>query len=236
MDKQHRHDLKRDVFQEEVVHSLDWLGEHRQLATRIGIGVVAAAVIGGGIWYYLGQQQFARQEELYKALRIYNAEVTSENRPGILTYKDPAQKDKDVRKALGDVIAKSAGSFEGLSAKYYLASQELNQGKAAEAEKLLRDVTGAGDRNLRSLGKLALGQLLMGSGKRAEGEKLLRELMDNPSALVSKEQATIALAEGIARENAAEARKLLEPLRGSDRGAVSRSALTLLGQLTAQGQ
>lgn len=236
MDKQHRHDLKRDVFQEEVAQSLDWLGEHRQLATRVGIGVVAAAVIAGGIWYYLGQQRFARQEDLYKALRVFNAEVTRESRPGILTFQDPATKDKEARKALGEVIAKGGSSFEGLSAKYYLASLELNQGKAAEAEKYLREVADASDKNLRSLGKLALGQLLMGSGKRPEGEKLLRDLMNNPSTLVSKEQATIALAEGIARENAAEARKLLEPLRGSERGAVSRSALTLLGQLSAPGQ
>lgn len=236
MDKQHRHDLKRDVFQEEVAQSLDWLGAHKQLVTRIGIGVAAVAVIGGAIWYYLGQQRMQRQEELYKALRIYNAEVTAESRPGILTFKDAATKDQEARKALGSLAAKGGSSFEGLSAKYYLASLDLSQGKTADAEKLLREVAGAGDRNLRSLGKLALGQLLVGSGKRAEGEKLLRELMDNPSALVSKEQATIALAEALATESPAEARKLVEPLRGSDRGAVSRSALTLLGQLSARGQ
>ena len=49
----------------------------------------------------------------------------------------------------------------------------------------------------------------------AEAEKLLRSLIDDPTILVSKEQATIALAKVVAKKNPAEARKLLEPLRAA---------------------
>ena len=51
--------------------------------------------------------------------------------------------------------------------------------------------------------------------------------------LVSKEQATIALAKVLAKKNPAEARKLLEPLR-AERGPVSRAALTALGEMSAR--
>jgi hypothetical protein len=64
----------------------------------------------------------------------------------------------------------------------------------------------------------------------AEAEKLLRSLIAKPSAFVSKEQATIALAELLASRNPAEARKLLEPLR-SARPAISQAAIAALGAL-----
>ncbi len=69
--------------------------------------------------------------------------------------------------------------------------------------------------------------------RQADAEKLLRSLIDDPTILVSKEQATIALAKVLAKKNPAEARKLLEPLR-AERGPVSRAALTALGEMSAQ--
>ena len=46
------------------------------------------------------------------------------------------------------------------------------------------------------------------------------------SASVSKEHATIVLGELLARNNPAEAHKLIDPLRTSLRGAISRTAIT----------
>jgi hypothetical protein len=48
---------------------------------------------------------------------------------------------------------------------------------------------------------------------------------------VSKEQAIIALAKLKAKDNPAEARKLLEPLRAEKRSAVSRAAITALNEI-----
>jgi hypothetical protein len=56
--------------------------------------------------------------------------------------------------------------------------------------------------------------------------------MDDPTVLVSKEEATITLARLLAKSNPVEARKLLEPLR-AERGPVSRAAITLLGEIPA---
>jgi len=50
---------------------------------------------------------------------------------------------------------------------------------------------------------------------------------------VSKEQATLELAQVVAKRNPAEARKLLEPLSASPRSAVSRAAVSALGTIAA---
>jgi len=60
----------------------------------------------------------------------------------------------------------------------------------------------------------------------ADAEKILRDAMANPSLTVSKEHATIVLGELLAQTNPAEAHKLIDPLRTSLRGAISRTAIT----------
>ena len=62
----------------------------------------------------------------------------------------------------------------------------------------------------------------------SEAEKLLRALIDKPTAFVSKEEATIVLAQLLLRSKPQEARKLLEPLRNS-RTTISVKAIATLG-------
>jgi hypothetical protein len=90
-----------------------------------------------------------------------------------------------------------------------------------------------GDRQTASLAKLALADIYFITSRPQEAEKLLRDLMDNPTVYVSKEQATYALARGIASSKPAEAKKLLEPLRTS-RSAVSQAAIQLYAELATR--
>jgi predicted negative regulator of RcsB-dependent stress response len=118
-----------------------------------------------------------------------------------------------------------------LIAQYYLASQAADKGDLPQAEKRFRLVADSGERDYAALANLALAQIYQSEGKVADAEKLVRSVMDHPTALVSKEQATITLARLVAPSNPQEARKLLEPLRASSRSAVSRAALTALSDL-----
>jgi hypothetical protein len=79
--------------------------------------------------------------------------------------------------------------------------------------------------------KLALAAVYGGEGKRGEGEKLIQSVIDHPNVLVSKEQATMELAELIEKSDPQRARKLMEPLRTSPRPNLSRAAVTALGQI-----
>ena len=78
-----------------------------------------------------------------------------------------------------------------------------------------------------------MAQIYASQGKNDEAEKLLKQLVDKPSVFVSKEQATLDLAQVVAKRNPAEARKLLEPLSASPRTAVSRAAVGIMGSIAA---
>jgi prepilin-type processing-associated H-X9-DG protein len=80
------------------------------------------------------------------------------------------------------------------------------------------------------MAKLSLAQVYFLDGHVSQAEALLRALIAHPTLFVSKEQATLALASGLAKTNPGEARKLVEPLRTS-RSAVSAAALELYGEL-----
>jgi len=73
-------------------------------------------------------------------------------------------------------------------------------------------VADSGSKEYASLAKLALAQLDYAENKPADSEKILRDLMDHPTAVVSKEQATLTLVHQIAKTRPAEARTLLNPL------------------------
>ena len=78
-----------------------------------------------------------------------------------------------------------------------------------------------------------MAEIYQSQGKNAEAEKLLRKLIENPTVFVSKDQATLELAQLLAKSNPAEARKLVAPLSASPRNAVSRAAVAVLGQIPA---
>ncbi len=62
---------------------------------------------------------------------------------------------------------------------------------------------------------------------------MLRDVVAHPSVLVSKDQATIALARVIAPKNPQEAQKLLEPLRTVS-GATGQAAMNALSEITTK--
>jgi hypothetical protein len=79
------------------------------------------------------------------------------------------------------------------------------------------------------MAKYSLAGLHASEGRSGDAEKLLRDLIARPSPLVSKDQASLDLARVLKSTNPAEARKLLEPLRGG-RGSVARTAVALLAE------
>jgi predicted negative regulator of RcsB-dependent stress response len=232
VDKITRHDLKTDKFAEEVRHTVEFLGMHRQQSIRYAIiaGAVLIIVVGG--YFFLKHQKSGRQAELRAAIDVYESSVGAAppDNPYLKMYPTQADKDKAVQKVFGDLASKYPGKDEGEIGRYFLAIAAADQGRMLEAEKAFQEVATAGDKNYASLAKFALAQLYQAQGKSQQAEQLLRSLLDKPTVMVSKEQATIALGRLLAQSNPAEARKLLEPLR-SERSAVSRAALTVLSEI-----
>lgn len=232
MDRLTRKELKSDRFALEVQHSVEYVSEHRrQLVRWGGIAVVVVLLVVAG-FAYRSYQRTVRQEKLAAAMQIINAPIGAAQNEYVVAYPTQADRDKAYVKTFSELAAQYSGTDEGLLAEFYLGTHAADAGNVDEALKHLKIVADAGSGPYSSMAKLTLAQIYAAQGKQAEGEKLIQSVIDHPTELVSKEAATIALAQLIAPKDPARARKLLEPLRGNSRSAVSRTALTVLDDMT----
>ncbi len=230
MDRLTRKDLKTDKFAVEAGHAFEFLTEHPEQLKKYGSIAAAAVILIAGIFFYRSHQATARQEALANAMKIDDAIVSNNPVPPNMTFKTAAEKDQARNKAFSDLATKYRGSREGAIGGIFVASTAADKGDLAGAEKQYKDVVDSAPSDFASLATISLAQVYHAEGKDADAEKLLNDLIKNPTTLVSKEQATIALADVKMKSNPAEARKLLEPLR-IGRSAVSRAAVTMLGNL-----
>jgi len=231
VDRLTRKELKSDRFALEVQHSIQVVSDHRQQLTRWGTiaGVVAILVIA--VVMYRNHEHVVRQEALHAAQQLQNASIGPQQNELSVSFPTQAERDKAVNKSFTELAVKYSGTDEGLIAEFFLGTNAADQGKLSEAEKRLKVVADAGI-PYSALAKLSLAQVYAAEGKLADGEKLVQSLIDHPTPLVSKEAATIALAELIQSKDPQRARKLLEPLRSSPRGSVSRVAISALSDMS----
>lgn len=231
MDRATRKGLKSDKFALEVQHGVEYVTGHRQMLMRWGTVAAVAIVAVLAVYLYLKYQGGVRQEAFQAADRIEAATVGPAQNEYAMTFPTQADKDKASDKVWSDLAAKYPGSQEGVIAQFYLGGHAADKGNLQEAAKRFQMVIDDGGSNYASLAKLALAQVYASQGKIDDARKLLQSLIDHPSATVSKEQATITLAHILAPTNPQAARKLLEPLRASERAPVSRAALTAISEL-----
>ncbi len=223
-----RKELKQDNVALKVEETKHFFVEHRDSAIKAGIAIVIIAVIGFGSWFFISSRKQAREEALASALALQNAPVGAPNPNGGASFPTAAAKDAAVTKALNSVMAD--GSDEGYAAEYYLAGLNAANGKMDEAMKQYDHVAANAGADYASLAKLAKAQLLFSLNKPSDAQAILKDLIANPTALVSKDQATMTLAEGLAPTQPEEARKLLAPMAAghSDTSSAAAAAISEL--------
>ncbi|MEP7362682.1 MAG: hypothetical protein ABI972_05455 [Acidobacteriota bacterium] len=235
MDKVTRHDLKSDRFVVEVGHTVDYVSSHKDLVAKYGgIVLIAVLVIAGG-WYWRGKQAETRALDLAAAMKIRDATIAPMPSPGDprLAFPTLQEKNNALRRALVDVATRHSGTNEAAVAHYLMGVLDSDENKMADAEKNFEQAAAAGDAEYASLAKWSLQQIYASSGREKQAEDILRGFVSSPTTMVSSEQATIALAQLIAKKNPQEAMKMLEPLSKVARPAVARYASSLLGQIMA---
>ena len=225
-----RKELKTDKFAQEVGNTWEFLAEHRAETVRYGGIAVAVLIVAGGIYFYMRHQAGVREDLLMQTQKIEDATVGATPQPLKLNFPTAEAKEQARIKAYTDLATKYRGSMEGAVAGIYLAAAQSDKGNFQAAEKLYQDVVDSAPSDYAALARMSLAEVYEAEGKNADAEKLLRYVMDHPSALVSKDQATLGLGELLVKTNPAEARKLLEPLRNA-RTAISRAAIDELGKL-----
>jgi predicted negative regulator of RcsB-dependent stress response len=225
--------LKTDKFALEVEHTVDFVAEHQRQLILYGSIAVAVALVAVSVFFFMRHQHTVREQALGEAIQIQEAPVGPPNPGAALTFPTEEAKRAAATKAFNDLASKYPRSDEAAIAKYYLGAMAADQGKMTDAEKLFQAAAATGDKNYASLARFSLAQVYFAEGRTADAEKILRDLMAHPTLFVSKEQATIALAKGIAPTKRAEALKMLEPLR-TMAGTVSQVAINAVAELSAQ--
>jgi TolA-binding protein len=231
VDRAHRRELKHDKFVEQVGHSVEYAAGHKSQIIRYGGAALALLVVGFGWYFYSNHQKSMRQQALRDAMRVQEAQIGPSTSEFVVSFPTEAEKDKAVEKAFTEVSNKYSGSSEGAIARYFLGISAADDGKLADAEKHFKAVADSREEPYSSQAKLSLAQVYEATGRTADAEKLLRSMISDPTILVSKEQATVALGRLLAKTKPDEARKLLEPLR-TERGPVSRAAISALGEMS----
>jgi predicted negative regulator of RcsB-dependent stress response len=226
-----RKELKTDKFVLEVEHGVEFFTEHRRQIIRWGGIGVALLVVVVAVMLYRNHQHQLRQQALHAAMEIQNATVGPPSGDFVLTYPTAAARDQAVKKAFTDLATKYPGTAEGTIAEFFLGTNAADDGNLNEAEKYFKQAIDSGSGPYVSVAKLSLAQVYAGEGKVSEGVQLIQSVIDHPTVLVSKDEATIALGELLTPTDPQRARKLLEPLRTSARASVSKAAITAVGAL-----
>jgi len=231
VDKLTRKELKSDKFALEVQHSVEYVSLHRRQVVRWAVPAVALVLIAVGIFWYRNYRQSVRQEALHATMLIQNSTVGPSQSEYVVSFPTAQARETAVVKAWRDFAAKYPGTEEGGIAEFFLGTNAADVGDLPEAAKHFQAAIKTGSAPYASEAKLALAQVYGAQGKTNDGVQLIQSVMDHPTVLVSKDAATLALADLIKTSNPERARKLVEPLRTSTRSAVSKAAISMASSL-----
>ena len=234
MDKTLRKELKTDELAVATEHAIGYAASHRQQVIRyaaIGLGVLV--IIAGAFWF-MESRAAERRAALRDVYVAREATVGAEPQNGALkAFSSQQLKDEAVDKAMNNLTTMYPGTEEASIALFQKATMLADKGNLTESRKIYDQLATAGG-DYGSLARFSIAQAMVSEGKVADAEKIFREMIASPTLMVSKEQATMALARAIMNTKPDEARKLLEPLRAHPRNQVSRNAVSLLGEIPAK--
>jgi hypothetical protein len=228
-----RKELKSDQVAVTVGQTVDYVQAHQRPITQIVVAAVALAVVIGGVVFYRSQQHDVRDARLAEAVRVAQAPVGAAGTPDALAFTSMDAKAAEESKVFSKLLADYPGTDQGYIAQYYLAGIDISQAKMEDGRKKYQDVADHADKNTASLAKYAMAQIAFQENKSTEAEAILHDLMDHPTDVLSKDQAIVTLANGIKATNAAEARKLLEPLV-KEGGEIAGTASRILNEMPKQ--
>ncbi len=227
MDSQTRHALKQDKLVTATQTGLSWIEINRAQVIRASIGVVVllAAIIGASIYYQ--HQTTAAQVALGQALEVYNSSLRQPGEPEDGSYKTTAERAQAANKLFADAATKF-GSFEaGKTAQYFVGLTDIDLGKTADAETSLKQVSGAYNKDLAGLAKVALANLYVQTGKTPQAIDLYKELIAKPTDTVPASAAQLQLAEIYEKTDPLQAKQIYAVLKDKDK-------TTAAGQIAAQ--
>jgi tetratricopeptide (TPR) repeat protein len=197
-----RHQLKQDAFSRVTIGAAEktahWSVEHRNTlaVAAIAVVVIAAAVLGG--WFYLNAQDEKASFDLSQAVRTLDTQLRPAGtpaQPDIPSFTSAKERSEAAKKQFQAIVDKYPHTRTADMARYFLGVTSATAGDNAAAEGNFKAVASAGNKELASVAKLALASLYGNSNRTKDAVALYQDLIDHPTASVSKATAQLQLAE-----------------------------------------
>lgn len=230
-----RHQLKQDAFSrvtfDAAEKTADWTVAHRTtlIVSAVAIAIVLTAVIGG--WYYLSAQDEKASFELSQAVRTMDTPLRPEGsptQPDVPSFTSAKERAQTAQKQFQEIVDKYPHTRTADMAHYFLGVTAANLNDNAAAERNFKLVASTGNREVAAVAKSALASFYGQNHRTKEAVALYRELINKPTASVSKVTAQLQLAELYQNSNQPlEAKRLYEQIKKENPGAEA-------GQLATQ--
>ena len=235
-----RHQLKQDAFSRVTIgaaeKTADWTVQHR---TTIIVAAIAAVVLIGGViggWYYLNAQDEKASLDLSIAVRTMDTQLRpagTPEQPDFPTFTSAKERAEAARKQFQAIVDKYPHTRTADMAHYFLGvtSQTLSDNTAAE--KNFKEVISSGNREVSSIAKDALAALYGQTNRPKDAIALYQELINKPTASVSKVTAQLQLAELYQNSNQPlDAKRTYEQIKkenpGNEAGEIATQKLAQL--------
>jgi predicted negative regulator of RcsB-dependent stress response len=221
-----RHQLKQDTFSRVTIGAAEktahWSVEHRKtlVAGAIVVAVFAAVVAGG--WYYLSAQDEKASFDLAVAVRTVETPIRPAGTPAqpeFPSFASAKERSDATKKQFQAIVDKYPHTRTADMARYFLGVTAATAGDNAAAENTLKAVASTGNKELASVAKLALAALYGNTNRTKDAVALYQELINQPTASVSKATAQLQLAELYQTSNQPlDAKRLYEQIKKDNPG------------------
>ena len=221
-----RHQLKQDAFSRVTIGAAEktahWSVEHRNtLAVAAIAAVVIAAVVAGG-WYYLNAQDEKASFDLSQAVRTLDTQLRPAGtpaQPDVPSFSSAKERSDAAKKQFQTIVDKYPHTRTADMARYFLGVTSASAGDNAAAENSFKTVASTGNKELTSVAKLALASLYGNTNRTKDAVALYQELINQPTASVSKATAQLQLAELYQASNQPlDAKRLYEQIKKDNPG------------------
>jgi len=142
MRREHRRELKHDKFVDEMGSLSSRASENRRFLLLITVGVVAAALLAYGIYFYRNNREQEAQVALATAIDtidspLLNAPGSQQPQQPGAKYKTEAERNAAAEKQFKDLESKYSGTDAADVGNLYLARLDAGRGDVVGARKLL---------------------------------------------------------------------------------------------------
>ena len=235
-----RHQLKQDAFSRVTIgaaeRTADWTVEHR---TTLVIAVIAAVILIGGVlgaWFYLGAQDEKASLDLAVAVRTLDTQLRpagTPEQPDFPTFTSAKERAEAAQKKFQAIVDKYPHTRTADMAHYFLGVTAQTLSDNAAAERNFKDVASNGNREVAAVAKDALASLYSQSNRTKEAVAIYQELINKPTASVSKVTAQLQLAELYQNSNQPlDAKRIYEQVKkdnaANEAGQIATQKLTEL--------